>query len=124
MVTWIIECFTFNCFASIPAKRFNCWSSVTATNESTSEIFSPLKNSISEASELSTIVLSSSLAISVAFSFDFSINLTDISSSSIEETILPILLAPAIITLFESEFFTPSVSSNELRFFDLTKKKT
>ena len=70
-----------------------------------------------------TIVLSNSLAICVAFSFDFSISLTDISSSSIEETNLPILLAPAIITLLESEFLTPSVSSSELRFNDLTKKK-
>ena len=115
---------TFNCFAKIPANKFNCWSSVTATNESASEIFSPLKNSISVASEFKTIVLSKSFAICVAFSFDFSISLTDISSSSIEETILPILLAPAIITLFESEFLIPSVSSNELRFFDFRKKKT
>ncbi len=97
---------------------------MTATNESTSVIFSPLKNSISEASEFKTIVLSNSLAICVAFSFDFSISLTDMSSSSIEETSLPILLAPAIITLLESEFFTPSVSRSELRFFDFTKKKT
>ena len=59
-----------------------------------------------------------------AFCLELSTNLTDIVSCNSSATFLPILLAPAIITLLELDIEIPIDDNNGLRFFNLTKKNT
>ena len=73
---------------------------------------------------LITIDSPSSAATIFAFSFELSTNLTDIESSNSLAIFRPILLAPAIIILFELGVETPREDNSKFKFFDLTKKNT